>query len=98
MTNPFDIFDKRLSNIENLLLDIKHPVQVDPDKLLSPKETGEMLSIDVSTLYRWDKLGYLTKIKIGGKVRYRLSDIQKLFSGGQNDAADYNQGRKARSK
>ena len=50
-----------------------------PDRLLSPKETGEMLGIDLSTLYRWDKLGYLTKIKIGGKARYRLSDIQNLL-------------------
>jgi len=50
-----------------------------PDRLVSPKETSEMLGIDLSTLYRWDKLGYLTKIKIGGKVRYRLSDIQKLL-------------------
>ena len=55
------------------------PQPTNPDRLLSPKETGVMLGIDLSTLYRWDKLGYLTKIKIGGKVRYRLSDIQNLL-------------------
>jgi predicted site-specific integrase-resolvase len=62
-----------------LLLEIKHPAPTDPDRLLSPKETSQMFDVDLSTLYRWDKLGYLTKIKIGGKVRYRMSDIQKLM-------------------
>jgi len=80
MTNPFEIFDQRLSNIENLLLDIKHPTQPIQDRLVSPKETSQMFDVDLSTLYRWDKLGYLTKIKIGGKVRYRMSDIQKLLN------------------
>ena len=79
MINPFEIFDQRLSNIENLLLDIKHPAPSTSDRLLSPKETATMLDVDLSTLFRWDKLGYLIKIKIGGKARYRMSDIQKLM-------------------
>jgi predicted DNA-binding transcriptional regulator AlpA len=63
---------------------IKAALQAKPDpseseRLLSPKETCTMLSVDNSTLYRWDKLGYLVKMKIGGKVRYRMSDIQKLL-------------------
>jgi hypothetical protein len=55
------------------------PQTIDPERLVSPKEAGAMFDVDLSTLYRWDKLGYLTKIKIGGKVRYRMSDIQKLM-------------------
>jgi excisionase family DNA binding protein len=54
------------------------------DRLVSPKETCEKLGIDLSTLYRWDKLGYLSKIKIGGKVRYRWSDIEKLIKPGNS--------------
>ena len=71
-----DLVDMIADQVQRRLL----PQPTDPDRLLSPKETGVMLGIDLSTLYRWDKLGYLTKIKIGGKVRYRLSDIQKLLS------------------
>jgi hypothetical protein len=34
-----------------------------------------------ATLYRWDKSGYLPKVKIGGKIFYRLSDIEKIEKG-----------------
>ena len=73
-----------ISDLKCLISDVmKQELSIVPqskdERLLSPKETGEMLGIDLSTLYRWDKLDYLTKIKIGGKVRYRLSDIQKLL-------------------
>ncbi len=34
-----------------------------------------------ATLYRWDKSGYLPKVKVGGKVFYRLSDIKKIEEG-----------------
>jgi hypothetical protein len=57
-----------------------NPQSSPPDSLVSPKETSALLGVDLSTLYRWDKLGYLTKLKIGGKSRYRMSDIQKLMS------------------
>lgn len=47
----------------------------------SPKYVAEMLDVDLSTLWRWAQKGYLTPIKIGGKSRYRQSDIDKLLSG-----------------
>ena len=37
-----------------------------------------MLSVSKMTLYRWDKNGYLKKMEIGGKRRYRKSDIERL--------------------
>ena len=30
------------------------------------------------TLYRWDKLGILKKIEVGGKRRYRKSDVEAV--------------------
>lgn len=48
---------------------------------LDVKQTCDILQVDRSTLWRWDKTGYLKPYRIGGKVRYRLSDINKLLSG-----------------
>ena len=48
---------------------------------LTAKETAEKLGVDVSTLWRWDKAGYLKKIKIGNAIRYRESDVTKLMEG-----------------
>ena len=47
------------------------------DKLLTFQEAAQMLSVSKMTLHRWDKNGILKKVEIGGKRRYRLSDIEK---------------------
>ena len=48
------------------------------DKLLTIDEASELLSVSKMTLYRWDQTGILKKVEIGGKRRYRKSDIEKL--------------------
>lgn len=48
---------------------------------LSAQEAANKLEVDVSTLWRWDKSGYLKKIKVGNKIRYRESDVTKLMEG-----------------
>jgi len=45
----------------------------------TPAKVCEMLSVDRSTLWRWKKRGYLIPVEIGGKHRYRMSDINKLL-------------------
>lgn len=52
-----------------------------PEIYLTAKETSDKLGVDVSTLWRWDKSGYLKKIKVGNAIRYRLSDVNKLMEG-----------------
>lgn len=61
--------------------------QVRSDLALHPKDVyytikqvAEIFSVDRTTLYRWEKIGYLTPIKAGGVVRYRKSDIDELFN------------------
>lgn len=51
------------------------------ESYLTAQETADKLGVDVSTLWRWDKSGYLKKIKVGNKIRYRESDVQKLMEG-----------------
>ena len=48
------------------------------DQLLTIDEAAKLLSVSKMTLYRWDQNGILKKVEIGGKRRYRLSDIEKL--------------------
>ena len=59
----------------------KNTVPAQLEKYLTAQETAEKLGVDVSTLWRWDKTGYLKKIKVGNKTRYRESDIIKLMEG-----------------
>lgn len=48
------------------------------DKLLTIDEAAKLLSVSKMTLYRWDQNGILKKVEIGGKRRYRKSDIERL--------------------
>ena len=51
------------------------------ENYLTARETANKLGVDVSTLWRWDKSGYLKKIKVGNAIRYRESDVTKLMEG-----------------
>lgn len=50
------------------------------EKYLSSKQVCERYDIDNSTLWRWGQKGYLSPCKLGGKNRYRVSDLEKLLS------------------
>ena len=44
----------------------------------SPDQVAKILDVDKSTLWRWSKQGYLTPIEIGGKRRYKMSDVNEF--------------------
>jgi hypothetical protein len=46
------------------------------------KQVGEMLNVDNTTLWRWNKKGYLKTIEFGGGRRYKMSDVKALMNGG----------------
>ena len=48
------------------------------DVLMTLDEASKLLHVSKMTLYRWDKAGVLKKVEIGGKRRYRKSDIERL--------------------
>ncbi|MFR9557065.1 MAG: helix-turn-helix domain-containing protein [Rikenellaceae bacterium] len=50
--------------------------------LVNPKNVEERLDVSSSTLWRWDKAGYLSPIYIGGRKMYRASDINALIEQG----------------
>ena len=50
------------------------------ERYLSPTGTAKKLGVDRSTLWRWKKRRYLLPVYIGGKPRYKLSDINQLLN------------------
>lgn len=46
----------------------------------STDQVAKILDVSKSTLWRWDKSGYLCPIEVGGKRRYRMSDINKILN------------------
>lgn len=50
----------------------------DEEQLLSREEVARMLGVNLSTLWRWAKAGYLPCVHLGRKVKYPPSLI-KLF-------------------
>ena len=46
-------------------------------------KVAEILDVDKSTLWRWQKQGYLVPLEVGGKRRYRMSDIRRILEGGK---------------
>ena len=57
------------------------PAETKEESYLSAQETADKLGVDVSTLWRWDRSGYLKKVRVGRKVYYRRGDVIKLMEG-----------------
>ena len=51
------------------------------ERYLSIKQVCEMLDVDPSSLWRWRKRRYLVPAEIGGKRRYKMSDIRRILNG-----------------
>ncbi len=48
------------------------------------EEAARYLDVKVSTLYKWSSSGKgpIKPVKIGGKLRWRVSDLKALVAGG----------------
>lgn len=44
-------------------------------------EVATILRVNKTTLWRWSKQNYLNPLEIGGKRRYKMSDVKKLLNG-----------------
>lgn len=51
------------------------------EKLLTIAQVCKLLDVDKSTLWHWNKEGYLKKIHIGGKPRYKESEVMAIREG-----------------
>lgn len=50
----------------------------------SIKKVAEILDVNKTTLWRWAKSGYLVPLEIGGKRRYRMSDVNRILKNKQD--------------
>lgn len=59
--------------------------EVEPvvDRMLSSRETADILGVSLATLWRWEKTGYLVpRSRIGKKPIYMESQLTALRNGG----------------
>lgn len=76
-TNPFEVIADRLSRIENILLDIKHPQPSENAPVYySQKECADMLHVSVVTIIDYRKKGWLTGRRLGSKILFTKEDIE----------------------
>lgn len=50
---------------------------------LTRNEVAELLGVNLSSLWRWNKQNYLNHVEIGGKRLYRMSDVKQILEGGR---------------
>ena len=81
MNNPFETLEARLSNIENLLLDLKHSEKdnqnkPETDELLTVQETAKFLNLSIATIYGKISRNELPFMKKEKSKRVYFSKIQ----------------------
>ena len=49
------------------------------ERYLTKEQVKELCGVCDATLWHWNRKGYLKAVKVGKKVRYRTSDIQRIL-------------------
>ncbi len=49
-----------------------------PETYFTQAEVCKLLSVSLTTLWRWDQKGVLKAVKVGGLNRYKKSDIDRI--------------------
>lgn len=75
-----DELKNQLAALHSELAEIKTNLQPkEPTKYLTKKETAELLKVNLSTLFNWQRTGVLTPVQLGGRVYFRLKDIESAI-------------------
>ena len=69
-----DIIAQTKKELEDLVIAQKS------EAYISRQRASEMLGVDSTTLWRWSKRSYLVPSNVGGKKRYKMSDINRLLN------------------
>jgi hypothetical protein len=77
MENPFEIIINRLTNIENLLIEIQGKTKevIIDEELIGRLEACELLKINSTTLWRWQKEGRINVYKFCKKSYYKRNEL-----------------------
>lgn len=52
------------------------------DATIKAKDVTKKYGISSTTLWRWDKAGVLKGVKVGGHIRYRMADVERVMKEG----------------
>lgn len=78
---PADLKEFAQTVADNTRLKIEREIsEGKTDMLYTTNYVAQLLSVDRSTLWRWDKTGYLKVVEVGGQRRYRKSDIDRILN------------------
>lgn len=77
MYNPFESIENRLSNIETLLLDIKHKPKETENKLHSVKSLASLSGVSELTVRNWISEGKITAKRIGRRLFIEQNQFDK---------------------
>lgn len=81
MNNPFETINQRLSNIETLLLDIKHkPIEEEKSENLNVKEVAEILKVSEQSVHSYIKKGHFPAKKLGRILLINRTDLDNALT------------------
>jgi len=75
IVNPADLREYSIKLIDSVL---KKDDQNSKESFLTTNEAAQYLGVTYTTMWRYEKNNYLVPIRIGGRKRYRLSDLEKI--------------------
>lgn len=84
MSNPFEVLENRLSEIENLIMGLKVQPEKqadEPEKPIGVKEAAEFLNLKPATVYTKVSNEQLPFIRRGGKLYFFKSTLSEYLNG-----------------
>lgn len=77
-----DLVEANTRLVERTVADLERAVAEKRETVyLTREQVIAKLNIVPSTLWRWNKRGYLVPIKVGGENRYKSTDIDRILEG-----------------
>lgn len=67
------LVERTIADMERMIAERRETIYMTKDQVLAK------LNVAPSTLWRWQKRGYLVPVKVGGENRYRSTDINKIL-------------------
>ena len=78
--------NKAASKVEESISNDVRPGVCDEERFLTREEVSKLLHVDFSTLWRWNKLKLLCRIKVGPRrVMYKYSDVMNKLNGEESE-------------
>lgn len=71
------LVERAIADLEQSIADRQTTVYYTREQVIA------LLNVDPSTLWRWNKRGYLIPIKVGGENRYCSKDIDRILERGR---------------